>query len=102
MLFTLYTLHNSEAHAASGPKPSVITESSGDITEADTAINKVIKAALYIAYAAGAISLAIGLILSAPAVGKPDQGMRALKGGAYVLLGAGAFHIIVGFFGGLF
>ena len=99
--FTLWSLHGEPVHAAGPTKPGVLTSGSQDVAKVDTAVQKGINYILYFAYAAGAITLAIGVLLLTPIIGKTEEGQKALKGGALVIILAGFFHLLLSMLGSM-
>lgn len=102
VITTVYGTHVPKARADVGlQQPSVFAQSSGDVTQADSAVSSSVHTGLYIAYGLEALAFVISIIMCIPFIGHTAEGIKGMKITFILIVLTGAFNLIIAYGGKL-
>ena len=84
-----------EARSAPSDKPALFNTNQVDAAKINKGSKEIIDWILYVAMLGGAIAVAGGIAMSAPFIGKPQEGGKAIKGGIGVIVAATLFWFLL-------
>lgn len=83
--------------ASAQDRPRILEQNQGNTSDADDGIEEIVNIVLYFCLGASVVTIAAGLFVSLPIVGKKEMGIAWIKNGVWVLLISGLFTLFIGF-----